>query len=912
MRSFLSDIADRYAPLGRGLSDYVFVLPSKRAGWALGEQLLGRVNTPLLAPEIWSIEPFVAELAQKHHPGNTVLLLELYEAYRSLLLENQDSFQVFLGWGPTLLGDFEEIDRYLIPAKTLMSDLNYLQELNHWSQEEHTTPMVGNYMAFWQILYPLYQAFEERISAKGWAHQGLLYRRASEKIDEYLKDHSDKKWVFIGFNALNKAEEVIFQKMLESSRASAYWDIDLHYLNDPVHDAGHFMRQYKQWPYYQNHPFLGPESYGQTSQKIQLIGIPKTVAQMQYCGQLLRALSEDERNKTAVILGDETALNPLIHALPEEATANITMGFPVPSSLMASLWRLVWTLGSRGDDTPIHKPDLVALVTHPLLTPFWEAQLPGFLALFRERIIHQTKTYWTLDALIRAIPEASSLWQKYFEGWSQAPLEFIARQQRFTERLMEHDSLADDPTAGSVLWHVHEVWQELSHIAGQYSFVDQPKSLQYLFDQLLAQRQLNFQGDALVGLQVMGMLESRNLDFEQVVITHVNEGLLPAGRTTNSHLPYALKKAFGLPTFKEKDAVYTYHFYRLLQRAKKVYLTYNTAPDVLAGGEKSRWIHQLLADELTRKKCVELPVSPNSDFHPNNLLTVQKNPEVISVIKEHLSAKISASALMAYLRNPLDFYRKYVLKIEEPNPFDGQISHRVFGNIVHDSLYELYTPLVGKFCSPEALTEVKQKIAPVVRAQFKEKQEDPEKTTGRNALALSVLIKSVENLVDYDLELAQQGSLEIVSLEETYTQSLSLPGIDFPLALYGKIDRIDRLNGVLRIIDYKTGRVIPSEVTLNSWDQLLSGSGKEKAFQLLFYGLLTQNHPSLQGPITGGIFSFKNCKDGVMGFVDKSQKPPQTLLDDPLLDAFKKQLSSLVLELLDPELPFVQKEIEEQ
>jgi hypothetical protein len=266
---------------------------------------------------------------------------------------------------------------------------------------------------------------------------------------------------------------------------------------------------------------------------------------------------------------------------------------------------------------------------------------------------------------------------------------------------------------------------------------------------------------------------------------------------------------------------------------------------------------------------------------------------------------------MSYLRNPLEFYRKYVLKIEEPNPFDGQISHRVFGNIVHDSLFELYTPLLGRVCTAEALAEVKANAATVVRAQFKEKQEDPEKTTGKNALALYVLIRSVEDLIDYDAALAETGSLEIISLEQTYTQSLLLPGLDVPLALYGTIDRIDRLNGVLRIIDYKTGRVTPGEVTLSSWDQLLSGKGKEKAFQLLFYGLLTQNHPSLQGPITAGIFSFKNRKDGVMGFADKSQKPAQVLLDNAVLDLFKEKLSSLITELLNPELPFVDQDINE-
>ena len=911
MGSFLSDIAARYAPLGKGLSSYVFVLPSKRAGWALGQQLLAQVNTPIIAPEIWSIEPFVAELAQKHHPGNTILLLELYAAYRSLPLENHDSFQVFLGWGPTLLGDFEEIDRYLIPAQTLMSDLNYLQELNHWSQEEHTTPMVGHYMAFWQMLYPLYNAFEARITEKGWAHQGLLYRMASEKISAYISEYPEKKWVLVGFNALNKAEEVIFQKLLESDRATAYWDIDLYYLNDPVHDAGHFMRQYKQWPYYQKHPFLGPESYVQSPQQIHLVGIPKTVAQMQFSGQLLGDMSPEERAKTAVILGDEKALNPLIHALPEQVSANITMGFPVPSSLTASLWSLVWALGSRNSEAPIHQTDLVALITHPLLVKYWEAQYPNLSEVFTDRVVHQTKTYWTLEALVRAVPEAADLWQTHFKGWGHDPVGFIAHQKYFAEHLLHHEALSQDSTTGSVLIHVLEVWNELSRIVGQYSFIDQPKALQHLFDQLLAQRQLNFQGDALGGLQVMGMLESRNLDFEQVVITHVNEGLLPAGRTTNSHLPYALKKAFGLPTFKEKDAVYTYHFYRLLQRAKKVFLTYNTAPDVLEGGEKSRWIHQLLADELTRKKCVEIPAAPNSEFRPNKPLSVYKTPEVLEIIKAHLSTKISASALMSYLRNPLEFYRKYVLKIEEPNPFDGQISHRVFGNIVHDSLFELYTPLLGRVCTAEALAEVKANAAAVVRAQFKEKQEDPEKTTGRNALALYVLIRSVEDLIDYDAALAETGSLEIISLEQSYTQSLLLPGLDVPLALYGTIDRIDRLNGVLRIIDYKTGRVTPSEVTLSSWDQLLSGKGKEKAFQLLFYGLLTQNHPSLQGPITAGIFSFKNRKDGVMGFADKSQKPVQVLLDNAVLDLFKEKLSSLITELLNPEVPFVDQDINE-
>ena len=428
-----------------------------------------------------------------------------------------------------------------------------------------------------------------------------------------------------------------------------------------------------------------------------------------------------------------------------------------------------------------------------------------------------------------------------------------------------------------------------------------------IYKQVIDVAEVSFEGEPLNGLQIMGVLESRVLDFDTVIVTSMNEGKFPAGKTSNSFIPYDVKRELGLPTFKEKDAIYTYHFYHLLQRATNIYLLYNTESEGLDAGEKSRFITQLEVEKQpnhTLTQEIYKAVLPETAYLP---MEVPKSEAVMSRLKEIAEQGFSPSALTKYIRNPIDFYFQRILRIREVEEVEESIALNTLGTIIHETLKTLYEPFIGRLITELDIQNCFKLIDAEVLKQFKLEYKEGEIKKGRNLLAFEVAKRNVLNFLKVELETIKAGDeIQIIALEQTFERWLEHPKLPFPVLIKGNVDRIENRNGTIRIIDYKTGKVEKGNVALSSWDGLILDIKNEKIIQVLAYVFMFEKEANGL-PIEAGIISFKNLKAGFMPFIFKSGKEEIIQINEYILNSYLEQIVVLLTEIFDETVPFIEK-----
>ncbi|MCJ7465761.1 MAG: PD-(D/E)XK nuclease family protein [Maribacter sp.] len=915
MQSFIEGVVTDILENRQSIEDIVFVLPSKRSGHFLKKAIAQSTNRTLFAPEIYSIEGFIEKLSGIRYATNTQLLFELYGTYLKTTPGEKDNFYTFSKWGQTLLQDFNEIDRHLIDPTAIFSNLSSIQELSIWSPEAKKTPMMENYLKFWKGLKALYYEFNKNLMAQGLGYQGLVYRQAWINLVKY-QELNQKSHVFIGFNALNTAESQIIQQMLTTAQADIYWDLDVQFLEDPVHDAAYFIRKYNTyWHYFKENPLKGISDHYASRKKIQIIGVPKYISQAKYVGNLLKEIhraTPEALENSALVLGDETLLNPILNAIPPEIKAvNITMGYPLKNTLLAGMFEQFIDLYLNIDAQGWYHQNITEFLAHPSVYTLLANKKANVAAKIIAAIKQRNLTYLGAEKLKSLFPQTPPEITLLFFEESATPVHIVERCLHIIKRLKNTLEGSGDSLQLEYLYRFHTLFNQILDLLETTDFITDLKSLRSLYRELLMTEKLDFQGDPLEGLQIMGMLESRNLDFETVIITSVNEGILPSGKSNNSFLPFDLKLHYGLPTYKEKDAVYTYHFYRLLQRAKNIYLIYNTEPDVLEGGERSRLITQLLTDGNKKMDITEIIATPTILPTRNVLQLIEKDPELIHLIKDHAARGFSPSSLSTYIRNPIDFYKLHILGIEESLQVEENLAANTFGTIVHDTLEDLYTPLIGDYLTLENLRAMKPKVRGLINHHFEKNYQDSNLLKGKNLIALNVMVKYIENFIDLELAGAESHQIKIMGLEKKLKIQLDLPELDYPVYLKGKIDRIDMKDGELRIIDYKTGKVEPKNVVLADWDNLIVDYDYSKAFQLLCYALLYQTTNGFD-KAEAGIITFKNLNAGLLRFALKDQnggRSKDTTINSDVLKEFSLKLNALITEIGNPHIGFTEKEV---
>ncbi len=922
MKTFLSDVLDDILKKAIPWEDCVFILPNQRARVFLKALILQKSNKTSFAPTISTIEEFAQNLSELSEASKVQLLFEFYAVYKEITpKEDQEAFDSFVGWANVLLQDFNEIDQNQAPHQELFSYTGAIQEINHWALQKEQTPLAQSYLRFWTQLPRYYEEFKKRLISKGMGYQGLVYREALENLEYYVEHHTEKQHFFLGFNALNKAEERLIQELLHRGLADVFWDTDDFFMKDKEHNAGSFMRAYRKgWPFYRRHPFKWSSSNFTEDKHIRILGTPKRVGQVKAVGQCLEDMSikKSDYQDVAVVLGDESLLIPLLNSIPRKVQSlNVTMGYPLGDVPLAALFQKIFRLHQHIKPRGFYHKEVIALLTEPSLKFLWSKEDGGETWLLIQYIHKHNLIYLTKEELSTVVfsRKGRYLLDLLFTPWGDDAEQALNSCQ---ELILALRSVYDSDRQGNALqleylYRFHQLFGQLLQYHTEYGYLNNLKSLIAIYKRLLKQESLDFQGEPLHGLQIMGLLESRVLDFGTVIITSVNEGILPGGRSSPSFIPFDVKKHYGLPTYQERDAVFAYHFYRLLHRAKHIYLIYNTETDVLGSGEKSRFIRQLeiqgSSNHQVNHKVIG-PMVPKIDLKPT---VVAKTPSVMQRIEEVAQRGFSPSSLTTYIRNPLDFYYGSILGVQEYDEVEETMAANTLGTAIHNTLETLYKPLEDKYIEIQDLNGLEASILNVLTSEFS-KVYGTKAVQGKNLILQRVAERYLVNFIRAEKNLIEKGHrLKILYVESEYTIPFPTKPLPFPIFLRGKVDRVDELDGVIRIIDYKTGMVKASQVSIYDWSLLTTNYEKySKSVQLLTYAYMFQQEERVKLPLKAGIISFRNLKEGFLPFkvkeTAKSRKADERIGRQTLRD-FENVLKDLILEICNPEIPFIERTI---
>ena len=919
MTSFIKEVLEDLRNSSADFSKLVFILPSKRAGIILKNELSKLVNKTFFAPIILSIEEFVEELSNLKALSNIELLFAFYKVYlEGTEKDDQDPFDSFSKWAQIILQDFNEIDRYLVNPESIFNYLNEIQKINnnHWSIEEHQTDFTKRYLKFWSQLNKYYTTFSNLLISSGHGYQGLIYREAVENLENYIQSNEQKKHVFLGFNALNTSEATIIQELLQNEMATIYWDIDNQFINSKVHNASHFINLHKtNWNYYKTEPLNWFSNNYNAQKDIQVIGVPQNIGQAKIIGELLIDLKEmSDLKNTAIVLGDESLLIPVLNSLPYNIDAiNITMGFPLKETPLTSLFEQLFIMHAKGRVAFYYK-DVISILSHQYIRPLLQNGKEAVSANLIEHIQLNNLVFISESKLQSLTTENDQVISLLFGNWNNNPKTAISNVlSLIIEIKNSFPSKKENELTLEYLYRFNEVFNMLSALNSTHNYIKSIKVLHGIYKELVSLETLDFKGEPLHGLQLMGMLESRVLDFETVIISSVNEGILPSGKSNNSFIPFDVKLETGLPTYSEKDAVYTYHFYRLIQRAKQVYIIYNTEVDALNGGEKSRFITQLEIEGI--HKINHNLISPKTPKINLTLDRIKKNETIISKLKDIAEKGFSPSSLTQYVRNPLDFYYQKVLGIKENDDVEEIVAANTLGTVIHNTLEDFYKPLEGKMLSFEHIKAMIQKIDDTVSHHFLEIYRQGDITSGKNLIIFEIAKRYILNFLNQEIDVLKKGNtLKIISIESDLNIPIVINEFDFPIRLKGKVDRVDEYNGVTRIIDYKTGKVEQNKVQLEHWEDITTDYDKySKSFQVLSYALMMSHDAPFVNETEAGIISFKNLKSGFIKFQKINRKSGKiqkgSNINQEVLNEFSLELKSLILEIFNPEIDFVENEV---
>lgn len=917
-----------------GLDGLCIVLPNRRGGLFLRKYLAAEAGKVTWAPTIFSIEDFIAELSGLQEVENMHLLFELFEVHREIEGANSQSFEEFLRWAPQLLSDFNEVDRYMADAGELFSTLTEARAISLWNLDgQPLTDFEKKYLHFYQSLAGYYEKLKIRLLAKNQAYQGLGFRLAAENIE--IKKHALpwKHIVFAGFNALTKAEEHIIGTLRNDGKATLLWDADEYYLKNKQQEAGDFLRDWiNKWPV--KEPRWISDDFAKSSKNIEIIGSPDPVGQVKYCGQLLRelALNAKANEKTAVVLLDEGLLIPLLNSIPDEVDAlNITAGLPLKQTPMAGLFETVFQmhlnterftyLVSKNIKKYYYK-DVLKLLLHPYIHRMAHTMMGGNRFAFDEaidkiRLGHQI--FVGIEDVVRQNSDLFSVNLKFLEAmfitWEK-PADALACFKAIIENLRSGEVVSLE---NEYLFAFSKIVHQLSNLLSDFASGLKLPAFYELYRQVISSTSLPFYGEPLKGVQLMGMLETRTLDFDNLIILSCNEDLLPSSKTNSSFIPFDIKRNFGLPTYQHKDSVYAYHFYRLIQRAQQVWILYGTEPDQLGSGDRSRFLRQIAGELpaynphiIIRESILTTPLVKGE---LPAVIEIPKTGITLASLEEKAVKGFSASSLNSFRNCPLKFYYAEIAGIKEPEDVDDTIDPAVLGSAVHEALNSLYKPFIDKPLTAGNLSSMEKSVEEAVNKAFEKKFKGSDITYGKNLLLVNVAKLMVKRFLKYEAEEAEEllksGKSRTVAFLEQFMETgitISYGNKDLNIRLKGFIDRVDKMDGWWKIIDYKTGTTEARQVKIKEWDDLTSNPDLNIGFQLLMYGYLLSRRFRNPMVSSAGIVSLKMINTGFMAVSAPGEEPDKlsASLNEAVIKRFEDVLISILQDVFDLSKPFAQ------
>ena len=893
-------------------SQSIFILPNKRSGYHLKKTLSEVISKTIFSPEIVSIENFIEELSELKLLSNTELIFEFYSIYLKITpKDKQEKFEDFIKWSRILIQDFNLIDKEIEDPSQVFDYLKAVKEMDHWSLDSNPTELVKRHLYFWSNIKSYYREFSNHLLNINSGYQGILEKKALNNVQNYIKKKGDLKYVFIGFNALNKIESLVIQEFLKTGLAEIYWDIDKISVNSTFNNSAFFINQYRSnWPYYKNKEINWINDNYSAKKNIDSVGISKNIGQVKYIGEIVKKNIGNE-GKIAIILGDESLLIPMLNSLPKGVGGvNITMGFPLFSSSVSSLFYKLFRLHTKAQTTYYYK-DVISILSHELIKPLFNSKKINYSDIIIEKINNGNIVNIKLEFLISNTQVNKGLIKLLFKNWSNNVDIAISNSKELITQIRDSLLIKDHRILTiEHLYRFNEIFNELFILKKRFKFINSISILFDLFQDIVKNERLKFNSESFSKIQIMGLLESRVLDFDTVIISSVNEGVLPSGNTENSFIPFDVKIDNNIPTYKEQDAIFSYHFYRLIQRAKNVHLIYNTEVDALKGGEKSRFIRQIEFEGIhTLNQKIINSYTPKNE---EKLIEIAKTKGIINDLKNLAKKGFSASSLLSYIREPITFYYKKILKIPDELRVEETVESNTLGTVIHESLKEIYTPLVNKFITTEYLKAQLKELDKIVKTQFEIIYNNGQFKTGKNLIIFEVAIKYISDFIKLEIESIEKGNkIQIIGIEENFNVKFQSKKFKEEINLKGQIDRIDNLNGSLRIIDYKTGKKIEKrELNISSWENIEIDHDKIKNwFQLLFYAYAFNMTNNQNLPIEVGIISFKNLKSGLLKFNFGTRFDNTSIVNDETIRNYKIILEDILTEIMNSNISFIEKKL---
>lgn len=947
MESFLKLVAaDLYKHTEGNLAHTAVVFPNKRAGLFFNEYLAQESDSPIWSPAYVSISELFRSLSPWEVGDPVKLVCELYKIFRRET-QSTETLDDFYFWGEMLISDFDDADKNRVDTDKLFSNLqdlrNIMDDYTFIDDEqeeairqffqnfsiERRTALKERFISLWNVLGNIYKGFRESLASQNIAYEGMMYRHVIEHLDVDKLPY--EKYVFVGFNVLNKVEHTLFTQLKDVGKAVFYWDYDEFYMKENrqavTHEAGEFIRRNLR-----NFPSpLSGELFKNLSKpkEVHYIASSTENAQARYLPQWIRNNLTTPEKETAVVLCNEALLQPVLHSLPAEVKhVNITMGFPLSQTPVYSFLIALLELHTHGFNFKSGRytfQSVVTLLKHP-----YTRQLTGQAELLEKELTRNNRFY----------PLPGELGKDEFLTRLFTPLSGnLNLCIRLSETLQQVASIYQANTSGTEdtdafnqlyresLFKAYTTINRFRTLIEEDELTVQSETFRRLLVKVLSATNIPFHGEPAIGMQVMGVLETRNLDFRHLVLLSVNEGQLPKSGGDSSFIPYNLRKAFGMTTIEHKIAVYAYYFYRLLQRAERITLMYNTSSDGLNRGEWSRFMLQFLIEwphPITRQ-FLEAGQSPQG----TSPITVEKTPDVMRRmqslfdVRANPKAKFSPSALNYYLDCPLKFYYRYVAGLSAPDEVSAEIDSATFGSIFHYAAEHIYKDLTthGKVINKEALETLLRnevKLQDYVDTAFKKlffnvpQNEKPE-YNGVQLINSAVIARYLKQLLQNDLRYAPFTFIAS-EMEVDEPIDIQTPKGVIKSRIGGIIDRMDSKDGTLRIVDYKTGGDADTPPHVES----LFIPDKKRSnyvFQTFLYAaIMCRKQPTMK--IAPALLYIHRAATETYSLViqmGEPRKPKEAVEDFSKYEKeYRERLQRLLEEIFNPEKSFTQTEIIEK
>ncbi len=939
MRGFLNEVAERlYHKYGAEISSLKLIFPSRRSRIFFTEALSEVATEPLWQPTWVGLDEIASQVSPLQRGENVRLIAELYRIYSRF---HAESFDKFYFWGEILLSDFDMIDKYMVDAdmlfanvadlKALETDLSYMTDqqlkiISFWSslqQGRELSREKQRFLEVWESLPKIYHLYRARLEELGIAYTGLMQRAAVERLaaGEFHFDSSDR-YAVVGFNALSECEKRIFDALACDASVDFFWDYDNYYYAAKEQEAGLFIRE--NVARYSSDFDISHDNFDSPKQ-MNVAAAASNVLQCKYASTIISELAAQGKinKETAIVLTDENLLTPLLYALPEQAgKVNVTMGYPIKQSLAYSLVERLISLQSQvkrrsADNPQFYYVDVVALLSHPYINVIDKELFASIVAQINtERLISVDRATLMENRpdFLATLFEACESWQALSE-YLQRVIAFVAQHPYDDEEPMRRLELL--ATISESITSLHNSLEECKIEISLTIYLS-------LLRRLLQSLRVPFEGEPLEGLQVMGILETRNLDFRNVIILSMNDDNFPGNRlTTPSYVPYNLRAAYGIPTPEHHEGVFAYYFYRLIQRAEKVWMLYCSHADDKTTGEASRYIYQLDYESTFDLSRTDVAVDVN--IYENAPIEVAKVGEVDALLSRYTDPEdpllLSPSAINRYVACPMRFYFQHVARLRSSDDLSEDVDNSMFGNILHEAIAEIYKLLKGSSDLAADLTALSEN-RPLIEAHVEAAMRKVCKIrdgvaaadfSGDLLLIKDIVVKYIINgVMAYDLA---HPDFAVEDTERKYQYSVQLPA-GGAITIGGTFDRVDRLpSGRLRVIDYKSGGKHLEFKDINS---LFRGEGAERQghiIQTFTYSMMLQHIE--QTPVVPSLYYVRfmhspdyspllvSKRNGVVATIDEAYDNVETE-GGASQKKFEEYLSETLSELLDRSIPFRQ------